>query len=94
MFLCKESLGNILSLYYNFGSMSDVVECTDVVCSPKRTLAEQAEKGRVLPSVDFFRLSEARLRSLTVFERTSARTLAERGACVECATVRHIYHRA
>ena len=62
--------------------MSDVVEHTDVVCPPKRTLAEQAEEGRVLPPADFFRLSEARLRNSPVFRQISARPLAKRGVRV------------
>ena len=62
--------------------MSDVVEHTDVVCPPKRTLAEQAEEGRVLPPVNFFRLSEARLRNSPVFRQISARPLAKRGVRV------------
>ena len=65
-----------------FGSMPDVVEHTDVVCPPKRTLAEQAEKGRILPPVDFFRSSEARLRNPPVFRQISARPLAKRGVRV------------
>ena len=62
--------------------MSDVVEHTDVVCPPKRTLAEQAEEGRVLPPANFFRLSEARLRNSPVFRQISARPLAKRGVRV------------
>ena len=60
--------------------MSDVVEHTDVVCPPKRTLAEQAGKGRVLPPVNFFRLSEARLRnSLADKHSTACKARCSRG---------------
>ena len=62
------------------GSMSDVVEHTDVVCLPKRTLAEQAGKGRVLLPVNFFRLSEARLRnSLADKHSTACKARCSRG---------------
>ena len=72
-----------------YGSMPDVVEHTDVVCPPKRTLAEQAEEGRVLPPVNFFRLSEARLRNSPVFRQISARPLAKRGVRV-VGTLQHL----
>ena len=69
------------------GALSTVVEITNAVRPPKRTLVEQAGKGRVLPPSGFFCLSEARLRSPTVFRQISVRLLAKR--CVRVVGVLH-----
>ena len=49
----------------------------------KQTLVEQVSKACDSPPAYFFRSSAARLRSAPVFRRTSTRSLAQRGVCVE-----------
>ena len=53
----------------------------------KQTLAEQVSKACDSPPTHFCRSSEARFRSVSVFRRTSTRSLAKRGVCAEHAAV-------
>ena len=53
----------------------------------KQTLAEQVSKACDSPPTHFCRSSEARFRSVSVFRRTSTRSLAKRGVCAEHADV-------
>jgi len=53
----------------------------------KQTLAEQVSKACDSPRTHFCRSSEARFRSVSVFRRTSTRSLAKRGVCAEHAAV-------
>ena len=52
------------------------------LCASKQTLAEQVSKACDSPPTHFCRSSEARFRSVSVFRRTSTRSLAKRGVRV------------
>ena len=55
--------------------------------TPKRTIVEQASKNVQYVSAEFFRSSEARLSSLSVFEHTGTWPLAQRGVRVGLAPI-------